>query len=94
MKEEPHHHVIVSGFHGEDGYIQVVCCLGPDRIYASKNQKHVGFVEQGIFIPDAERGHTVSVYDAVFIEMVSEYLQRTLLTIAEKNKEMPTSTTA
>lgn len=44
--------VAVSGFDGDDGeHIIVVACLNPPEAYASKNQKHIGFIVGGKVVP-------------------------------------------
>jgi len=44
--------VAVSGFDGDnDTHIIVVACLEPSEAYASKNQKHLGFIVGGKLVP-------------------------------------------
>lgn len=60
--------VIVSGFDGDNNKtILVVVCLDPPEAYASKNNKHLGFIVAGKLIPDkdaepvSEREHKLIV---------------------------------
>lgn len=44
--------VAVSGFDGDDGtHVIVVTCLEPPEAYASKDQKHIGFIVGGKLVP-------------------------------------------
>jgi hypothetical protein len=44
--------VAVSGFDGDDEkHILVVTCLEPSEAYASKDQKHLGFIVGGKLVP-------------------------------------------
>lgn len=47
--------VVVSGLDGDDDkHILVVVCLDPPEAYASKNQKHLGFIRDGKMIPSED----------------------------------------
>lgn len=45
--------VIVCGIDGDDGkHILITICLNPPEAYASKNQKHLGFIKDGTLVVD------------------------------------------
>jgi hypothetical protein len=46
-------HVMVATVDGDEGStILVTVCVDPTEAYASKNQKHVGFIREDAFLPD------------------------------------------
>lgn len=73
--------VVVAGVDGDDGKnILVVVCLQPDEAYASKNQKHIGFIRDGKLIPEP-KGEPASQRETTAIESAYAALRVAILAI-------------
>jgi hypothetical protein len=58
--------VVVAGLGAEDGkYILVVVCLNPPEAYASKNDKNLGFIVEGKFVPNKKAVVSQADSDAI-----------------------------
>lgn len=65
--------VIVVGVDGDEGKLLLITvCLNPDEAYASKNGKHVGFLKEGVLVPD-NKDVPVSVVETFSIETAYIY---------------------
>lgn len=86
----PHRLAACACMDSNDGSVlMVVVCLGPLEAYANKNQKHIGFIVDGVLVKNEKSEATVDAHDEAMMLMTYWSMKNMLTNIDTLNTKSP-----